>query len=72
MKEATISDITPWQERNVEQTLKLVSDDNLEDLLCIGFQTGEFYALSSKMSRKDALWLIELTRDHILNGEYES
>jgi len=66
---ASVSDITPWQERTVQQTLDMAMGAELSEVLVIGKQDGELYSQSSKMSRKDALWLIELARQHVLYSE---
>jgi hypothetical protein len=45
-------------------------NDNLQDVLIVGYDgNGELLVRSSRMDRKDALWLAELLRNWAINGE---
>lgn len=57
-------------EQALHSALQFVEDDNLKDVLIIGMDAdNELLVRSSKMDRKNALWLIELCKQHILYGE---
>ena len=50
--------------------MEFVENDNLQDVLIIGYDgDGELIIRSSRMDRKDALWLSELLRNWALNAE---
>jgi hypothetical protein len=49
--------------------MEFVEDDNLQDVLIVGYDgIGELVVRSSRMDRKDALWLSEMLRDWALKG----
>ena len=54
--------------------LEFANDDNLTDVLIIGYNAkGDLIVRSSEMSRQDALWLTELLRLYALDdNEHES
>lgn len=55
---------------NVGQALDHQRQDDLQEVLILGFdKNGEFVLRSSRMNKKDGLWLIELARNHILNRD---
>ena len=50
--------------------MDFVDNDNLQDVLIVGYDgEGELMIRSSRMDRKDALWLAELLRNWAINGE---
>lgn len=50
--------------------MEFVENDNLQDVLIVGYDgDGELLIRSSRMDRKDALWLSELLRNWALNAE---
>jgi hypothetical protein len=50
--------------------MDFVDNDNLQDVLIVGYDgEGELMVRSSRMDRKDALWLAELLRNWAINGE---
>lgn len=50
--------------------MEFVENDNLQDVLIVGYDgDGELVIRSSRMDRKDALWLSELLRNWALNAE---
>lgn len=52
-----------------EQALAAVAKRDLTSVLIVGIdEAGHLVILSSKMSRKDALWLAEQARDNALRG----
>lgn len=52
--------------------LEFVEHDNLQDVLIAGYDAdGCLLVRSSRMDRKDALWLAEKMRDWALNGGLE-
>lgn len=54
----------------VDQALRLVQRESPSEVLIISVGSdGSFSVRSSAMSRKDALWLLELAKDHTLNGK---
>ena len=49
--------------------MEFADNDNLQDVLIVGYDgTGELVVRSSRMDRKDALWLAEMLRDWALRG----
>lgn len=49
--------------------LEFVDNDNLQDVLVIGYDgDGALLVRSSRMDRKDALWLSEQLRRYALDG----
>ena len=49
--------------------MEFSDNDNLQDVLIVGYDgNGELLIRSSRMDRKDALWLAEMLRDWALNG----
>lgn len=52
-----------------EQALMSALQFTLQDVVVIGYDTnGELFIRSSRMDRKDALWLAEMFRDYLLTG----
>jgi len=52
----------------VEQALQDVLHRNLQDVLIVGYdQEGMFFSRSSKMGCKDALWLVKLAEQYVLD-----
>ena len=50
--------------------MDFADNDNLQDVLIVGYDgNGELVVRSSRMDRKDALWLAELLRNWAINGE---
>lgn len=53
----------------VEQALDSAKQADLEEVLIVGYNTdGELVVLSSRMNRRDALWLMECGKDYVMNG----
>lgn len=49
--------------------MEFSDNDNLQDVLIVGYDgNGELLIRSSRMDRKDALWLAEMLRDWALTG----
>lgn len=49
--------------------LEFANNDNLQDVLIVGYDgAGELLVRSSRMDRKDALWLAEQLRLHALGA----
>lgn len=49
--------------------MDFVDNDNLQDVLIVGYDgDGELVVRSSRMDRKDALWLAELLRNWAIDG----
>lgn len=52
--------------------LQLVKAGGIEDVLIVGYASdGDLFVRSSRMSRKDALWLAEQLRRHALEDDEE-
>ena len=52
--------------------MEFVEGDNLQDVLIVGYDAdGALVVRSSRMDRKDALWLAEMLRDWALKGGLE-
>ena len=52
--------------------LEFADNDNLQDVLIAGYDAdGRLIVRSSRMDRKDALWLSEMMREWALNGGLE-
>lgn len=50
--------------------MEFADNDNLQDVLIVGYDgDGALIVRSSRMDRKDALWLAELLRNWAINGE---
>lgn len=48
--------------------LNFSDHDNLQDVLIIGYDAdGDLVIRSSRMDRKDALWMVEKARDWVLS-----
>lgn len=46
--------------------LAFAENDDLQDIVIVGYDGGgELLIRSSRMSRKDALWLAEMLRQHV-------
>lgn len=49
--------------------MEFSDNDNLQDVLIVGYDgNGELLVRSSRMDRKDALWLSELLRNWAITG----
>lgn len=60
--------MTPMQA--LLSALEFANNDNMQDVLIIGYDgEGQLLVRSSRMDRKDALWLAEQLRDYALNPE---
>ncbi len=56
------------RDRSVENALRRARRAKLEQVLIIGYtEEGGFYATSSALDRKDALWLIETQKLDLFN-----
>jgi hypothetical protein len=51
----------------VEQALASAGQLNLSDVMVIGYEDSELVVRSSRMDRKDALWLLEVARLWVLS-----
>lgn len=66
----TVIPLPPTTTMTVEQALASAQRENLHDVLVVGYDPeGELVIRSSRMQRKDALWLCEMLREHILQLE---
>ncbi len=55
---------------NPEQAINAALQKNFKEVLICGFDNdGKFVSLNSKMSRRDALWIIENEREYSLFGD---
>lgn len=49
--------------------MEFADNDNLQDVLIVGYDAdGELLIRSSRMDRKDALWMAEMLRNWALTG----
>lgn len=49
--------------------LEFAKNDDLNEVLIIGYDgDGDFMVRSSKMDRRDALWLVERMRLYVMDG----
>ena len=56
-------------EQALLSAMEFVNHDNLNDILIVGYdRDGLLLVRSSRMDRKDALWLAEMLRDWALRG----
>lgn len=52
-----------------EQVLRSSIDEGLNDVIVVGYNSeGEIFVRSSKMSRQEALWIVEQLRIYVLDG----
>lgn len=66
---AEIIELGAHERMSVADALGLTAREAPSEVLILFTDAdGEFGLRSSEMARKDALWLIELARDTILNG----
>ena len=64
-----ISYLRPTTTFTPDQALDSAKNLNQTDVIIIGYdEDGDFFVRSSRMDRKDALWLTERMRFHIFNG----
>lgn len=62
--------LAPRDGRTVETTIESAKNDDMVECLIIGTNSdGDFVFLSSGMSNRDGLWLIEKARNWIMNGK---
>lgn len=62
--------LAPRDGRTVQTAIESAKQDDMVECLIIGTNSdGDFVFLSSGMSNRDGLWLIEKARDWIMNGE---
>lgn len=67
---ASVTPLPPTTTMTVEQAMASAQSKGLQDVLVVGYDPeGELVILSSRMQRKDALWLCEMLREHILQLE---
>jgi hypothetical protein len=52
-----------------EQALASMQDFTLQDVLIIGVDNDDFFVRSSKMTRAEALWLLEKAKEWALKNE---
>ena len=70
MSESNVVGMPPSRTYSVDQALNstLNISDSLKEILIIGWDTdGELFVRSSRMSRRDALWLCEQAKIRTLN-----
>lgn len=67
---AAVVQLQPTTTMTVEQCLASVVKDQgaLSEVLVCGYRDGELYVRSSRMSRRDALWMSEALRLYALEG----
>jgi len=59
--------MTPEQALN--SMLEFTRTDNLQDVLCVGYDAeGNLIVRSSRMDRRDALWMAEMMRLWAIDG----
>jgi hypothetical protein len=57
-------------EQALLSALDLAQNDNLQDVLIVGYdQDGELLIRSSRMSRQGALWISEMLKQWALDGD---
>lgn len=67
---AEIKHLPPSSHMSVEQALESAKDAGICSVLVIGeSEEGTLITRSSKLTRAEALWLVELARDNILGRE---
>ena len=49
-----------------KEALAKASREQWDDLIVVGYQHGELYVRSSKMTRRDALWIAQHLILHVL------
>ena len=60
---------TMTPEQALLSALEFAKNDNMQDVLVVGYDgAGELIVRSSRMDRKDALWLSEQLRKYALGG----
>lgn len=60
--------LAPRDGRTVQTAIESAKQDDMVECLIIGTNSdGDFVFLSSGMSNRDGLWLIEKARDWIMN-----
>lgn len=66
---AEITKLPPTANYNVEQALDSMKGygDRLSDVVIIGYVDGELVVRSSRLSRAEALWIIEFAKLHAMN-----
>lgn len=67
---SNVINLAPTTTMTVEQCLASVvkDQDKLSEVLVCGYREGELYVRSSRMSRRDALWMAEALRLYALEG----
>ncbi len=61
--------VTFTPEQALLSVLEFARNDNLQDVLIVGYDAdGDLLVRSSRMDRKDALWLAEQLRLHALGA----
>lgn len=69
MKVAEIIELGAHERMTPEEALSLTIREQPKEVLVLFFDAEDDFGLrTSNMSRKDALWLIELARQEILSG----
>ena len=57
------------QNYTVDQALAAAKNKNLTDVMIVGYDSdGHLINISSRMTRRDALWMIENAKDNCLYG----
>lgn len=52
-----------------EKVLQSALDANLEGVVVVGWQEGEFYAASSIADGGEVVWLLEKLKQHLLDSD---
>lgn len=61
--------VTMTPEQALRSALEFAVNDNMQDVLVVGYDGDGFLIVrSSRMDRKEALWLSEKLREYALNG----
>ena len=62
--------LPPSESMTVDQALDSVKNSNVDQVIILGYnEDGKLFVRSSKLCRKEALWIIECARNVVLNPD---
>lgn len=64
---SVIVELGAHENMSPEEALAIASREAWDDVAIIGYQDNELVCRSSRMSRAEALWLIEMAKLHVMN-----
>ena len=68
MKDTKVIKLPASTNFNAEQALNSMFSHDCSDVLCVGYSNGELVVRSSRMSRAEALFLLEQAKQWALYG----